>query len=263
MATQRIVLVTGANSGIGLATITALWNSSKTYHILAAGRSLEKIQQAISELQSTPSAGSSTIEALVIDVSSDNSIATAVAHLQTTHGRIDALVNNAGGNFEPQHDSGAITQREAWNRTLDLNTTSPLIMTTSFAGLLLQSSDPRLVVLTSGIASLIEEAEKPRTGEKPYPAGWPKAYAYRVSKAALNMMFLQWVRMFAADGVKCFSLSPGFIATKLAGPDLEALKAAGAADPNVAGEFVRDVLEGKRDGDAGKVLRRGGAIQPW
>jgi hypothetical protein len=42
----------------------------------------------------------------------------------------------------------------------------------------------------------------------------------------------------------------------------EQLKMAGALDPSVGGNFVKDVIEGKRDQDAGKIMRQNG-IQPW
>ncbi|MCJ1245651.1 hypothetical protein MMC30_002855 [Trapelia coarctata] len=273
MSAKSIVLITGGNSGIGLATAKALWDSPKTYHILAAGRSLERVQQAVSEIRCTPSAGSSTLEEIVIDISDDATIAEAVEHVQATHGRIDSLVNNAGGGFDTEYETGQMSQREAWNKTMELNITSPQVMTTEFAPLLLKSSEPRLLVITSGMSSLAEEHEKRTPGEKrqqSYSAGWPKpgrtaatnAYAYRVSKTGLNMMFLHWVRMFEPDGVKCFSVSPGFVATRLAG-DPERMKTAGAADASVAGNFIRDVLEGKRDQDANQAIRRDGLVQPW
>lgn len=37
----------------------------------------------------------------------------------------------------------------------------------------------------------------------------------------------------------------------------------GALDPSVGGEFIRDVVEGKRDDHAGKVIRNKGEIQAW
>jgi hypothetical protein len=36
----------------------------------------------------------------------------------------------------------------------------------------------------------------------------------------------------------------------------------GAIDPAIGGNFVKDVVEGKRDGDVGKVIRKDG-VQPW
>ncbi len=56
-------------------------------------------------------------------------------------------------------------------------------------------------------------------------------------------------------------ISPGFLATNLGGnPELS--KSHGAIDPSIGGQFVKDVVEGKRDSDVGKVVLRDG-IQPW
>jgi NAD(P)-dependent dehydrogenase (short-subunit alcohol dehydrogenase family) len=86
--------------------------------------------------------------------------------------------------------------------------------------------------------------------------------AYRSSKVALNMMMLDWVRVLNADGVKVFAISPGFLATGLAGIGSENLTAMGAGHPSIGGELIRDVVMGKRDGDAGKVVDKNGT-QPW
>lgn len=67
--------------------------------------------------------------------------------------------------------------------------------------------------------------------------------------------------MLKDDGVKVWSISPGFLATGLGG-NQEASKSLGAGDPATAGEFVKNVLEGQRDGDVGRVLTRQG-VQPW
>ncbi|ORY06126.1 hypothetical protein BCR34DRAFT_571489 [Clohesyomyces aquaticus] len=273
MDTKTIVLVTGANSGIGLASIRSFWESPKTYHILAAGRTLQKIQDAVAPIRDSPSPGHSTIDEIEIDISDDVSITNAASLIQGKFGRLDTLVNNAGGGNDTDYQNGTMSQREAWNRTMDLNVTSPQVMTTEFAPLLLKSADPRLLYITSGMSSLQEEHTRTTPGEArapKYPAGWPKAertaatnaYAYRVSKTALNMMFLHWVRLFEADGVKCFALSPGFLATNLAG-DPELMKKAGAGDPSLGGDFIRDCVEGKRDEHAGRVIRRDGSIQDW
>ena len=67
--------------------------------------------------------------------------------------------------------------------------------------------------------------------------------------------------MLKEDGVKVFCISPGFLATGLGG-NMGANKNLSAGDPATAGPFVRSVLEGQRDGDAGRVLTRSG-LQPW
>ena len=67
--------------------------------------------------------------------------------------------------------------------------------------------------------------------------------------------------MLKEDGVKVWCLSPGFLATGLGG-NPEALKSLGAGDPAIAGQSVKSILEGQRDGDVGRVLFRDG-VQPW
>lgn len=67
--------------------------------------------------------------------------------------------------------------------------------------------------------------------------------------------------MLRGDGVKVWAVSPGFLATKLGG-DQEANKKMGAGDPALGGALIRDIIEGARDGDVGKVVSQSG-IQPW
>lgn len=76
------------------------------------------------------------------------------------------------------------------------------------------------------------------------------------------MMMLEWHRILKEDGAKVFCISPGFLATGLAGIGAEKLKAFGAGDPSIGGNIIREVIEGKRDADAGKVVNKDG-VQPW
>lgn len=153
-----------------------------------------------------------------------------------------------------------------------MNVSGAHVMTHVFAPLLLASpasTPPRLLFLTSGLASLQQTAAAPFPGAKgpPDAKGWPKppqlfgAAGYRASKAGLNLMMLTWHWALHADGVKTFSVSPGFLATSLGG-DPAALKARGGGDPALGGELIRDIVEGKRDADAGKVVNSAG-LQPF
>ena len=177
-----------------------------------------------------------------------------------------------GGSFDQAYQRGEITQRQAWVKAWDLNVAGTYIVTQQFAPLLIKSANPRLLFLTSGTASIIEtEPGKARPGTDHLTAapakGWPKKLtfdvtAYRCSKVGLNMMMRQWERILREDGVKVFSISPGFLATNLGNGDLEALRKLGARDPSVGGKFIKDVVEGKRDQDAGLAIREN-MVQPW
>jgi len=263
---KKLVFITGANTGIGYETVRALVQSPRPYHIFLGSRSVERGREAAEAVRAEFPDSPSSAEVIQVDISSDQSINDAFEKVKNGPGYIDALVNNAGLALAQKVDSGEMTIRESWNQTYDVNVAGTEVMTTVFAPLLLKSSDPRLVFVTSGLSSL------QHTGASLYPpmripAGWPKAIpyntsSYRSSKAALNMMMLWWHWALKEDGAKVWSISPGFLATGLGGIGNEVLKARGAGHPSLGGIFIKDVLEGKRDADVGKVISSGG-IQPF
>lgn len=147
----------------------------------------------------------------------------------------------------------------------DVNVTGTQILTNTLAPLLIQSTEPRLLFLGSGLAQL----ETMHKGFYPGPApgnSWPKKPTaspdgYRTSKTALNMVMLNWYWTLKEDGVKVWSINPGFLATNL-GNSREKLKAVGAGDPSLGGILIKQVIEGERDSDVGRVIRTDG-VQPF
>lgn len=101
MSSPRIVLVTGANSGIGYETVKALIESGQVYHVLVGARSQEKAQSTVEALGNDVASSKSTIEPLVVDLHSDESIKKAFEQVESSHGRIDTLINNAGPSLTP------------------------------------------------------------------------------------------------------------------------------------------------------------------
>lgn len=139
-------------------------------------------------------------------------------------------------------------------------------MTEIFAPLLLQSSSPRLLFMTSGASTLGGTENSAARFDKFAAQGWPKqgmsVAAYRSSKTGMNMMMREWYRLLHEDGVKVWCISPGFLATGLGGAGVEVLKNMGAGDPETVGPFILSVLQGDRDVDSGKVITKDG-IQEW
>ncbi|KAL5048678.1 hypothetical protein BDW71DRAFT_177265 [Aspergillus fruticulosus] len=268
MADSKIVLITGANTGIGYQVVRALYSADKPYSVIVGARSLSKAQDAIRAIQTEFPASSNKLTPLVVDVESDESIEKAYAEVQGTFEKVDALVNNAGAQFDPLIASNKLTLREAWNKSWDVNVTGAQVLTSTFIPLLLKSTDPRLLFVSSGTSRLTSNDGLFLPIDRSPGAGWPKSKAeinaasYRSAKTGLNMMMREWERTLKNDGVKVFAISPGFLATGLGGLGAEALKRFGAAEPEVAGPLFRDVLEGRRDGDAGKIVNRDG-VQGW
>lgn len=100
MADQKIVLITGGNTGIGYETVKAfLQSEQQPYCVLMGSRSLDKAHAAIAQLQTEvpqATANHHRVEAVQIDVASDESIQKAVETVKASHSHLDALINNAG-----------------------------------------------------------------------------------------------------------------------------------------------------------------------
>ncbi|RDA84974.1 hypothetical protein CP532_3897 [Ophiocordyceps camponoti-leonardi (nom. inval.)] len=270
MADRKVVLITGANTGLGYQMVRALCGSDKAYEILVGGRSMEKAKKAVEDAVAEFPSSKSRVSAIQVDVESDDSIQAAFDKVKSDHGRLDALVNNAGATFDQHIRSDDMTMRQAWNQSWNVNTTGSQVMTHVFVPLLLKSTDPRLLFVTSGTSTLTGSENRELLMNKLSPKGWPKTglapnqmiSSYRSAKAGLNMMMREWHRNLSEDGVKVWAISPGYLATGLGG-SVERNKKQGAGDPVVGGEFVRDVLEGQRDGDVGMAVARDGRVQAW
>ncbi|KAL1799359.1 hypothetical protein ACET3X_003396 [Alternaria dauci] len=265
MASRTTIFITGANTGLGLYTVKALYRSKNIYDILLGARNLNKATAAIDEVKKEYPNSMNSIEAIQIDLEDDASIAQAFDTISKKHDKIDVLLNNAGAQLDQQVTQGNMTVRDMWNKSWDINVTGTYIVTETFVPLLLKSSQPKLVFITSGTSTLTEHNNPAMPINRSPPKGWPKTSfslpAYRSSKTGMNMMVLEWARILKEDGVKVFAISPGMLATGLGG-DAEVMKKMGAIDPNIGAELVRDVIEGRRDEDVGKVVRKND-IQPW
>lgn len=276
----------GANTGLGYEVVKALYKSSEAYSIVLGSRKVENGESAVKSLQQETPQSSSSITVVQADVSSDDSIKKAYDDIASRFGKVDVLINNAGQGFDGKIQKGEMSIRDAFNTSWDTNVTGAHVLTTMFMPLLLKSSDPRLMFVTSGTSALTEtesmEGPMARLNASP-AAGWPKesmlnpVTSYRSTKTGLNMLMREWYRILKNDGVKIWCISPGFLATGLGGVGVETLKKVspcratalntnvlqmGARDPSEGGNFIRDVVEGKHDHDQGKIIRAT-MIQPW
>ena len=97
---SSILLITGGNTGLGFLTALALWRSSKPYSILLGCRALSKGEEAVKAIKSErPGDPSTAITSVQIDIENDDSIDALYSLVETRHGRLDVLINNAGMAF--------------------------------------------------------------------------------------------------------------------------------------------------------------------
>lgn len=89
----QVILVTGGGSGIGRCTAHEL--ASLGAQVVLAGRNADKLQQVQAEI--ADAGGKASIQAF--DIRQEEAVRAAVADIVAAHGRIDGLVNNAGGQY--------------------------------------------------------------------------------------------------------------------------------------------------------------------
>ncbi|KAJ5858051.1 hypothetical protein N7455_008945 [Penicillium solitum] len=143
---RRIVLITGANSGIGLATAKVLAQASQEFHVILACRSLEKGTQALGELKQEGITGN--VSAVQLDVTDETSIKAAATNIQERFGHLDVLMNNAG--VASRHPD----IKTRLQLCMDTNVIGPAVVSAAFRSLLLKSPNSYSIYVTSGVGSL-------------------------------------------------------------------------------------------------------------
>ncbi|CAI7606517.1 unnamed protein product [Penicillium manginii] len=249
MAASKIIVITGANSGIGYAT-TKFIASYPGYHVIMGCRDTEKGQAALDEIKSSNDI-KGTLSILQIDVTDDSSIAAAVSQVEQEFGRVDAFLSNAG------ITAFGHSAREQLTKIFATNVMGAFLTSQSFLPLLLKSENPCLIQVSSGLGSLGLAANP---SDPHYNAPWE---GYRMSKAALNMATLQQHKQLHSQNVRVFAYCPGLVRSNLRGESEEAVSAGGAAgDPMNSARGLFDIIEGKRDSEAGQFLSANGTY-PW
>jgi NAD(P)-dependent dehydrogenase (short-subunit alcohol dehydrogenase family) len=194
----RVVLVTGANRGIGREVARQLAEGG--YEVLLSARDEAKARSAADELAEETGA---VVRPLTLDVADPRSISAAAERVRAEPGRLDVLVNNAGigSDFGV---AGVDPDFAAIQRALDTNFYGAYRLTVELLALLRQSEHPRIVNVSSGMGGVAEMG------------GWSPGY--RVSKAALNAMTRILATELKDDGFLVNSACPGFVNTDMGGP---------------------------------------------
>ena len=204
MHDRRTALVTGANKGIGLETARQLGQRGMT--VLVGARDGERGARAVEILRGEG------IDArpLALDVTDAASIARSASAIERDVGRLDVLVNNAGiilGRPLPSE-----TQIDDVRRVFEVNVFAAVAVTNTMLPLLRRASPPaRIVMVSSEIGSLANH------GDPQWKHAWFNAIAYPASKAALDMVTVQYAKELAATGIKVNAADPGYTATDLNG----------------------------------------------
>ncbi|KAI4212989.1 MAG: hypothetical protein LQ351_004333 [Letrouitia transgressa] len=215
MPANTIVLISGANQGIGFEIVKKLATEQQDWHIVIGyspqrlvrssaddflgSRDISKGTIAASSLSSLPS----TVSAIPLDVTSDSSIAACTSTISRQHGRLDVLINNAGiGSSSLPSDP---ILRDRFAKCLDTNVYGAAAFTEACLPLLrLSSSTPRIVFISSEMGSISNALD-------PDFKYYNMAYLveYKTSKAALNMLGATYTVRLGKEGFKVNMCCPG------------------------------------------------------
>ena len=195
---MKKVFITGANKSIGFETARQLLDLG--YYVYLGSRDLEKGQQAAAQLNS------GNVECIQIDVSDEISIKAARQVLGEKTDSLDVLINNAGirGVFPQSPSSVSVDEIR---KVFDTNFFGAIAVTQAFLDLLKKSKAPRIVNVTSGLASLTLHSDP---SWKYYQI---KGGAYGPSKSALNAYTIALAYELRDTPFKINAVDPGFTAT--------------------------------------------------
>ena len=236
MSSNKIILVTGANRGIGLEICKQLDESGHT--VILCSRDFQK-----GEAAAMPLGRNVTVKQL--DVTNEESIQHLFEFVKNEFGRLDVLINNAGVGSNPRgtgkgfiDNAGHFLRKNfdaAWQvarkmkpllekaglgnardsvaevplmdarLVMETNLYGPWRMMQIFLPLLRKSEEGRIINVSSGMGEL-----KSLAGDYP---------AYRLSKASLNALTLMFASELSGKKIKVNAMCPGWVRTDMGGPD--------------------------------------------
>jgi NAD(P)-dependent dehydrogenase (short-subunit alcohol dehydrogenase family) len=148
-----------------------------------------------------------------VDVTDADTLSDLAERVRSEHGRLDILVNNAG---VIAGATAAATEAGHMRRTFEVNVFGVVSAIHALLPLLRQSAVPRIVNVSSTTASMTLTSDG-----ADLPGDADQRLAYASSKAALNMLTVQYARAFSRDPdlrhIKVNSASPGYTATDMNG----------------------------------------------
>ena len=185
---DQAALVTGANAGMGLATVRALLDAG--YRVAATDLSTERVASELARY-------GERLACFTMDVSDQAQVHAACDAVEAHFGRVDVCVNNAGF---LQYANCEETTPELWHKTLRVNLDGTFFVSQRVAPGMRARGFGRIVNVSSYGAKT--------GGLSPLPA-------YAASKGGIISLTFSFAREYAAFGVTCNAIAPTFVRTQM------------------------------------------------
>ena len=229
------ILITGSNRGMGLEWSRQYaelgWRVYATCRFPEQADDLQQLSQQYNNL---------TLHKL--DITNPEHVARIAQELASI--KLDILVNNAGVYYERWgKDKLGIIDYNAWQETFDVNTLGAMRVTEALRENLAQGEKRLVVAISSNMGSL-------------EGTGSPNDYAYRSSKAALNIVMKGLVYELADYGIGILLLHPGWVRTRMGGSEAP-------LTPEESVRHMRTLVDNFQPQGSGRFYRYDGEIVPW
>jgi len=196
--------------------------------------------ESASGLRRFADASDHKLRIITLDVTDSKSVKAAAAELK---GRaIDVLINNAGVGGPRGQTIGNIDY-DTWARVLDVNTLGPMRVAEAFVDNVAQSERKLIVTITSGMGSIGDNTSG-------------GAFAYRSSKAAVNMVMRSLAIDLAPSGITCVVINPGWVQTDMGGSHA-------TLTPAESVTRLRRLIETLGPSQSGKFFNHDGREYAW
>jgi meso-butanediol dehydrogenase / (S,S)-butanediol dehydrogenase / diacetyl reductase len=228
LLSRHVVIVTGAAGGIGRGITVALASQGAT--VIAA----DVNPDGLAETQRA-AAGGGEVTTQIADVSQEPDVRSLVATATERYGRLTGIVNNAGISIP---NAVADTTVEEFERTMAVNVRGPFLGCKYAVPALLEGGGGSIVNVGS-INSLVAE---------------PQLTAYCTSKGAVLMLTKSVALDYAARGIRCNCICPGFVDTAINGPHFDRLAELGLDEDLPAFQPIGRPIEPSEIGEVAAFL---------
>lgn len=239
---EETVLVTGASRGIGRASAQALADAGATVAV-HFGRSAD----AAKEVAQSCGRGA---EPFQCDLASLEATGSLISRVTDTYGGLDTVVLNAGVAVKAPLEADTESWNDAWSETMHVNLRAPELLCRHALEHFCSRKPPggRIISIASRAA---------------FRGDTPDYMTYAASKAGLVALTRSIARGFGDDGVKAFTLAPGFTRTDMAQDFIDRYGEEHARDgivlgrltePSDVASFVTFLASGQADHATGTTI---------
>jgi dehydrogenase/reductase SDR family member 12 len=197
----QTVVITGATSGIGHATATALARLGGAVHFLAR----DPARAADARRRIATASGSQQVSYGLADLDDPGSVRAFADDYLSTHSQLDVLIHNAGAIHPSYQTNGAGTELTIAGQVI-----APFLLTSLLLPALLAAGRSRVITVSS--AGMYTQRLDPGVLQIP-ASGYRGVTAYARAKRAQVALSREWARRLAGTGVACHAMHPGWVNT--------------------------------------------------